>query len=337
MKKGRRRMWIWGMLLLLLIVFLAGPRPKYGELDSQMQSLDIALEDLDAYVAEKEAAFPNLRVNNQARIIWNDSIRKTPYCVVYLHGFSASPMEGDPTHREFAKRYGANLYLPRLADHGLEDPEAFAALTPQQLLDSAKEALAVARLLGEKVIVMATSSGCTLATYLAAEAPEWMDALIFYAPNIDLADASSQILTFPWGLQIGRMVIGGTHRSFTMESEAMNYWTTRYRVEGLVALRVLLNQTMKKSTFERVTKPIFLGYYYKNQEEQDDVVSVPAIEKLYETIQTPPDQKRLVAFEKANTHVICSAFTSAELAGVQGATYRFAEEVLGLQPVGKME
>ncbi|MCB0644885.1 MAG: alpha/beta hydrolase, partial [Phaeodactylibacter sp.] len=271
--------------------------------------------------------------NNEARIIWADSIRKTPYSVVYLHGFSASQMEGDPLHRDFAKRYGANLYLARLAEHGLKDPEAFHHLSPQELLDSAKEALAIGQLLGEKVIIMATSSGCTLATYLAAEQPEWADALIFYSPNIDLANASSAILTYPWGLQVGRLVVGGTHRSFEMSPEAAPYWTTRYRVEGLVALRTLLNQTMKKSTFERVTKPLFLGYYYKNQEEQDDVISVPALLEFFDLVQTPADQKQLVAFKEAKSHVIGSTLTSREFEGVEAATFRFAEQILGLQAI----
>lgn len=36
-----------------------------------------------------------LRPDNEARVVWADSIRRTP-CVVFLHGFSASRREGDP-------------------------------------------------------------------------------------------------------------------------------------------------------------------------------------------------------------------------------------------------
>lgn len=321
------------LLLLFVVLFFLGPRPKYGMVDGTIAALEMPLDDLDSYVAQQEAAFTNIRPDNHSRIIWADSIRKTAYAVVYLHGFSASPMEGAPTHQEFAQRYGANLYLPRLAGHGLEDPEAFLDLTPGELIASAKQALAIGRLLGEKVIVMGTSTGCTLATYLAAEAPEYLDALIFYSPNFELADPTSAVLTWPWGLQISRLAMGDTHRSFTMPNGGNAYWTTRYRMEGVVMLKYLLQKTMTKSTFQRVTKPVFLGYYYKNEQEKDEVVSVEAMHEFWKQIQTPENQRVMQAFPEANSHVICSAFTSEQLADVQAATYRFAEDVLGLQPI----
>ena len=49
--------------------------------------------------------------------------KKTKYSVVYLHGFTASGKEGDPVHKIIAKAFGANLYVPRLHGHGLEEEE----------------------------------------------------------------------------------------------------------------------------------------------------------------------------------------------------------------------
>ena len=76
---------------------------------------------LEQYVQKEEAAH-KLKPDNEARILWaNDSLKnKTEYSLVYLHGFTASQGEGDPVHRDMAKKFGCNLYLSRLAEHGVD-------------------------------------------------------------------------------------------------------------------------------------------------------------------------------------------------------------------------
>src|SRR5690606_4415203 len=98
--------------------------------------------------------------------------------VVYLHGFSASEREGFPVHTEFAKKHGFNLFLARLDGHGLNTPEPLLDMTAQGLWKDAREALAIGKQLGDKVIVMGTSTGGTLALMLAAEYPADVEAVI---------------------------------------------------------------------------------------------------------------------------------------------------------------
>ena len=100
---------------------------------------------------------------------------------------------------EFAKRYGCNLYLPRLAGHGIDDDDSFSDLRPEDLIASAKEAIAIGQLLGEKLILMSCSTGSTLSIYLSAENPEIVDAQFMFAPNIALHDPSAKLMTGPWG------------------------------------------------------------------------------------------------------------------------------------------
>ena len=70
--------------------------------------------------------------------------------------------------------------------HGLQGTEAMLGMTPANLYNSAKEALVIAHKLGKKVIIMGTSTGCTLALMLAADFPRLVDALILYSPNIKI-------------------------------------------------------------------------------------------------------------------------------------------------------
>ena len=62
--------------------------------------------------------------NNESKVVFHDSIpKKTPYSILYLHGFSASTEEGNPVHINIANALGANIYLPRLFGHGLVEEE----------------------------------------------------------------------------------------------------------------------------------------------------------------------------------------------------------------------
>ncbi len=158
---------------LLLLVYFLGPKVDTPILDRSQPEITSNLAQLEAEINRHEAAIPNIKADNEARIIWADSIpKKTPYSIVYLHGWSASQEEGDPLHIETAKRYGYNLYLPRLSGHGLIEDEPMLTITADKLLNSAKEAIAVGKQLGDKVILMATSTGGTLALYLAGGDPD---------------------------------------------------------------------------------------------------------------------------------------------------------------------
>ncbi|HLI92124.1 MAG TPA: hypothetical protein VKU83_00875, partial [Puia sp.] len=125
----KMRKWWWLLIpLLLIIFFLAGPKPADPVYSTMMPVVPADPSGLTDYIRTMEATH-RLKPDNEARIVWADSShRKTRYAIVYLHGFSASQAEGEPTHRYIAERYGCNLYLSRLADHGVDTPEAMVNL-----------------------------------------------------------------------------------------------------------------------------------------------------------------------------------------------------------------
>jgi pimeloyl-ACP methyl ester carboxylesterase len=314
------------LFLLLIVVFLIyflGPRPKMEAFDN------IPLDELtDLPTADQHK---NLKLNNEARIVWADSSKqKTEYSLVYLHGFSASPMEADPLHIDLAKKYGFNLYLARLDQHGLNDPDAFLKLSPKSMVESAKKAVAIGKKLGQKVILMSCSTGGSLALYLSAKDSS-ITANILMSPNIKLADPNSFLLSGPWGLEIAKTVVGD-FRSWTPENDSIKqYWNSKYRIEGVIALQQLLNATMKKEIFRQIKQPVFMGYYYKNEKEQDQTVSVKAMLEMFKELGTESSFKRKIAFEKVNSHVICSKWTSKDLPSVEIAVTDFIENVLKIK------
>ncbi|HNY14475.1 MAG TPA: hypothetical protein PKI12_02965, partial [Bacteroidales bacterium] len=111
------------------------------------------------------------------------------------------------------------------------------------------------------------------------------------------------------------------------EDHARN-WVMEYRLEALVALQDLVTNTMKAETFEKVMCPVFLAYYYKNEEEQDKTVSVPAMLEMFEQLGTPPDMKRKMAFPETGAHVIASYIRSKDWQSVQNETDKFLSEIV---------
>lgn len=320
------------VLVILAIVYFVGPKVEKPNLDTSLPKVSSDLSQLEQGIHDREAAIANIKANNEARIVWFDSLpAKTEYSIVYLHGWSASQMEGHPLHVEIAKRYGCNLYLPRLAGHGLDEQEAMLNLTADQVLNSAKEAIAVAKQLGNKVIVMATSTGGTLALHLAG-GDEDIVALLLYSPNIEIYDKNAKLLTGPWGVQLAKAVKKSDYHEFEASEEKQKYWTTKYRVEALTHLQALVDNTMVPETFKKVTQPVFMGYFYRNDSIQDKVVSVPAMLKMFDLLGTPPEQKQKMAFPEAGDHVMTSYITSKDLKSVRRETEKFLEKVLGLRP-----
>lgn len=318
---------------LLVVVYMLGPKVNAPDMDETLPVVTSDLTTLEMEINSRELAISNIRPDNQARIIWFDSIpKKTEFSIVYLHGWSASQEEGDPIHLQTAKRFGCNLYLPRLTGHGLSEEEPMLNLTADQLINSAKEAIAIGKRLGEKVILMATSTGGTLALHLAG-GDEDIIALLLYSPNIEIYDPSAKLLTKPWGLELAKLVKGADYHEFDTDVELKNqYWTTRYRLEALTQLQAMMDYTMTTETFNEVTQPVFLGYFFKNETVQDNVVSVPAMLKMFDELGTAMAQKKKVAFPDVGDHVMTSYVSSKDLESVQRETNLFMEQVLGLKP-----
>jgi pimeloyl-ACP methyl ester carboxylesterase len=321
------------LVVIGFVVLVSGPTFPKPELSKVLPALSVQTEGFDAYVKQKNSAL-KIKPDNESRVIWaNDSVKnKTEFCLLYIHGFSASWYEGEPVHTDFAKRYGINLYIPLLASHGIDTTEALIDMTPDRLYDSAKEALVAAQCLGEKVILMSTSTGGTLSLKLAAEFPDLTVGLILLSPNIAINNPAAFLLSKPWGLQLARTVYKGKYRVTNPDfaSEDCRYWNCKYRLEATVYLQQLVEATMKKEVFGKINQPVFLGHYYKDETHQDQVVKVDAMLKMYDQLGTPENLKQKVAFPEAGEHPIGSKLFSKQWQDVENACFLFAEDKLGL-------
>jgi len=314
-------------LFALIAIYFLGPKPSKPELNNVLPTV-ASINALDSQITAMESTH-KIKPDNQARIIWADSSKtQTEYAIVYLHGFSASQMEGDPVHQNIAKQFHCNLYLARLAEHGIDTTEDLMNLTAEKYWESAKLAYAIGKQIGKKVILMGTSTGGTLALQLAANYPE-IAGSILYSPNIEVFNPSAPLLDNPWGLQIGRTVLKSNYVDIKYKDSAYpKYWNSHYRIEAVVALQNLLEETMTEATFKKIHQPTLALYYYKDEAHQDNVVKVGAIQKMMQQIATPANLKMEMAIPNTGSHVLASPIVSNDIVSVEQATAKFIKEVI---------
>lgn len=230
-----------GTFGLCVVLVAAGPRV---EIDREIRfDESIIGADPSAYLAASESRFDDIRTDLEKEIIWADSSSKakTDLAIVYLHGFSASKGEVRPLADLVAGHFGANLFYTRLAGHG-RSQGAMGEATVNAWINDLAEALAIGRMIGDRVIVIATSTGGSLAAWGAAE-PGLMEdvaGLVLLSPNFGIRAAGTWLLLLPWGETLARWVVG-PERGSEPESEAIRHlWTWRYPVRALLPLTAMM-------------------------------------------------------------------------------------------------
>ena len=325
---------VLGVLLVIgTIVYFLGPRPAQPAYPVFHLQPTASLVQLEADIQASEAREPGIKPLCEAKIVWADSTKKekTRVAMIYLHGFGASREEGAPVHEHIAKTFGCNIFLARLDEHGVNEGEGnLLEVTADSYVESAERALAIAQQLGDSVIILATSAGGALGLFLASRHPE-VKAVVTWSPCIRLASGLTGVMAGPWGLQIARQVKGGRHNDWTFRKPEMaKYWTNHQCLEGPVQFATFLETAIVPETFAKIKCPVFAGYYFRDENNQDKVISVPAIREMMTQLGTPVALRREASFPNANDHVIASEIVSQDWQGVERESIHFLREIVGL-------
>jgi esterase/lipase len=229
-----------GIVLVTALVVGLGPRASVEERWVPFGSSG----PVEARLAEAEAGVPGLRSGEAKAIVWANpgSPGRTPVSLVYLHGFSADRHEVDPLVGDVAREIGANVYYARLAGHG-QDGEALGRATAEEWLVDAAQAVDIGTRIGNRVVLVGTSTGGTLALWAASHprAPGALEAVVLISPNFGLRDRTSEVLLWPWGGLLARALLG-EERCFEPRSEAQAlHWTTCYPPRALVEMMSLVD------------------------------------------------------------------------------------------------
>lgn len=237
----------------------------------------------------------------EKRLRWfgEDVGQRTDYSVVYLHGFSASRQEIAPVGALIADGLGANLFETRLAGHGLED-RPLDGIRAESWLDDAAEALAIGAAVGDRIVLIGTSTGATLALAMSDHASfDRVAAVVLISPNFAPRDGSAEMLTWPGGPQLARLLVGET-RSWTAANTLQDrYWSTSYPTAAVVEMMRLVNFTRSKLPM-RLRQPMLTLY-----SPRDQVVDTEWIAAALAKIESPRTQTiEIAASGDPSNHVL---------------------------------
>ena len=309
-----RRGRIFGGIVLLLgiavaLVFAVGPREPL-DLEPDFDAARLPA-DLDAYLATREATVGGIVPGAEKRIVWaGEPGAQTDWAVVYLHGFSATAEEIRPVPDRVAAALGANLYYTRFAGHGV-GPARFAGPSVNDWMIDVAEALAIGKRIGARVLVIASSTGGTLAAEAAVQRDlaARMDAVVFVSPNFGIRSPAAALLTWPFA-RGWVAAVAGRERCFTTGSAAhARYWTACYPTEALLPLAAVAKHAAGQD-YATVTLPaLFL------LAEGDRVVSPKATARVAARWGGPVTLRPLVvgAGDDPLSHVIAGDVLSPSM------------------------
>lgn len=218
--------------------------------------------DLEGWLRASEAAVPDLVPGTGKRIVWaGEAGASTELSVVYVHGFSASRQETRPLAERVAAELGANLFLTRLTGHG-RTGDALARATAGDWLHDTEEALAIGGRIGERIVLIGTSQGGTLATWAAARSRrrDGLEALVLVSPNFGPRDSRAEMLTWPWGGLLARLAEGETRSWEPVNERQARYWTESYPTRALLPMMALVEFVRSEVDPESITVPALLVY-----------------------------------------------------------------------------
>jgi len=306
------------LVLVLALACLSGPLFPFEPKPSDIAATVEHAPDLDAYLRRREAETTNVRPDLAKTITWYDPAarNKTPLVLVYLHGFSASRRDISPVIETLADKLAANAFATRLTAHGRTTPDGFVTATAQDWLDDAREALAIGRRIGNRVVLIGISTGALLATMAALEDKSSdIAALVLLSPNFAVRDWRGKFISGPVGPLLARVVIGKDY-SFQPDSAGhAEFWTARYPSQAIVALMDLLNHA-RAIHLDTLEVPTLIIYT-----DKDTVVDVNAIKQRFDEV--PGTAKLLVDLPGATRHELTGDALAPGM--VQPAVERIAE------------
>jgi alpha-beta hydrolase superfamily lysophospholipase len=278
-------------------------------------------ENVDSFLVATEATVGGIREGDGKRIVWArpDAPGRRELAVVYLHGFSADPHELDPIPRRLADSLGANLFITRLTGHGLRDGVAMGDATGDDWLRDTEEAMAVGARLGERVILVGTSTGGTLAAWAAAASRrrDRLAAVVLVSPNFGPLDRRAEMLLLPWGGMLARLIEGPEHCWTPANAGQARHWTTCYPTRALLSMMALVEH-VRRADLSRVTAPTLVLY-----SPEDEVVDPAAILRYVARFGAPVrDEVQITGVEEPGRHVLAGDIVSP------GTTDTVAAEVL---------
>lgn len=319
MNSRKKPYWLLAVVIVLLAFWVWMARaPHYEYVQSDLPA------DFETFYQQKlaESAAKKARPGNEEKLI--RFAPRTNIAFLYIHGFTASRAEGEYVMDSIANLYQANTYYLRLPGHGT-NKEDHAAAKFSDYLNTGMDALQMVQQLGDTVIVVGVSMGGLVATWLTSQRPDLVDALVLSSPFYDYAPTLGNALKVPGALRVLRWV-QGEERDMGRTDEWRkrirdgydDHWYPEQLMKSLQSLEDLRNFAANDKVFEKVSPPVLMLYYYKDEAHQDGAAKVSAMLEAYgkfESTRSNDPRNKSVAIPDGE-HVMMSQFVICNQAPV---------------------
>ena len=194
------------------------------------------LEDINSLLESQEKMVRGLRPGTEKKVSWAQGNGiKSKTSIVFIHGFSASRVEIDPVVDLIAAELNANVYFTRLRGHG-QDGRALAEATYEQMLDDTIEAIEIGKSIGDDVLLIGCSTGCSL-IHIALGQDHEIKAAIYISPNFGTKPIKGQVLRIPGAKFIVPLVFGQEHSIKAINDQYNTCWTIKYPTKALFTIK----------------------------------------------------------------------------------------------------
>jgi esterase/lipase len=230
--------------LVIWLVFRFAPRPR---LDTRIPRPTVPpalpVHRLGEWLREVEDKVKHLIPGSEATIEWANPEKqeKMALCFLYVHGFSATRQETSPITQRLAASFTANTVHARLAGHGMSESSEPGPMeaSAEEWLQSLVDAWHLAEQLGDKVVIVGTSTGATLSVWLAHQhfTQNKIHALLFMSPNFKIRNPLGFLLTWPWAPRWVPLLIGRERTWQPVNELEAKYWTSRYSIQAVIEMQ----------------------------------------------------------------------------------------------------
>lgn len=281
-------------LFLSFLTLFGSCTPPSSEIRRLRESLAVPeTGDLEAWIQAREASVPGLKQGVEAAIRWADPDRrvKTPLALVYLPGYTATRGEIAPVMDQIAEHLGANLFYSRPTGQGV-GPDGHRTVTAEDWKRDGLEAFEIGTRLGDQVVLVAVSTGGTVASWMVLGSAEIRPAAtILISPNLTPRNRQSEMLLWPGSEWLLSLMMGETVSVEPRNDLQALYWDTTHHSHSLLPMMQLVDAA-RKLDFSAWPTPVLVAY-----DPQDTVVDPDVTVKLFS--KAPKENTTFLKWEAA--------------------------------------
>ena len=222
--------------------------------------------NINEYLKKTEEHLLDIKEGVAKKIIWANEINtKTPISIVYIHGFTASSEEVRPLPDKIASDLNANLFFTRLTGHG-RNPSAMELCSISNWIRDLHEAIEIGSRIGEKVILLSSSTGGTISVTSALDKKLSQKILgyIFISPNFGINNKFAGMISWPFSEYWLKLILGKKMKHKPRNDLNKKYWTMSYPTNALIPMAKLVREVNKKD-YSTVKKP---ALFYFSMEDK---------------------------------------------------------------------